>query len=98
VTAGAYGWAMVVTGSGADIATARKNALTLASRVLIPNVRYRRDIGERLLNGEFAQIEAWGMLGRARGVRRPQPRKNAKVGVSRHRTIVLTDREKQWTV
>ena len=59
VTAGAYGWAMVATGRGSDIATAQKNANALASRVLIPNIRYRRDIGERLINGEFALVEAW---------------------------------------
>jgi hypothetical protein len=30
--------------------------------VLIPNIRYRRDIGERLINGDFALVEAWGVL------------------------------------
>jgi phosphoribosylamine--glycine ligase len=98
VTAGAYGWAMVVTGTGADIAIARHNANALASRVLIPNLRYRRDIGERLLDGEFARIEAWGMLGPTRGVRRLRPRTNAMVEFSRRRAFVLNSREKQWTL
>jgi phosphoribosylamine--glycine ligase len=98
VTAGAYGWAMVVTGTGADIAIARHNANALASRVLIPNLRYRRDIGERLLNGELARIEAWGMLGPTRGVRRPRPRTNAMVEFSRRRAFVPHSREKQWTL
>ena len=47
VTSGIYGWAMVVTGVGDSIASAQQRANSLADRVLIPNVRYRRDIGER---------------------------------------------------
>ena len=97
VTAGAYGWAMVATGRGSDIATAQKNANALARRVLIPNIRYRRDIGERLINGDFALVEAWGVLGLSRGVRRLQARKNEKVEFTR-RAGVSRAREKQWTL
>ena len=97
VTAGAYGWAMVATGRGSDIATAQKNANALARRVLIPNIRYRRDIGERLINGDFALVEAWGVLGLSRGVRRLQARKNEKVEFKR-RAGVSRAREKQWTL
>jgi hypothetical protein len=30
--------------------------------VLIPNARYRRDIGQRLIEGDFAKVEALGLL------------------------------------
>jgi phosphoribosylamine---glycine ligase len=62
VTSGIYGWAMVVTGVGDSIASAQRRANTLADRVLIPNVRYRRDIGERLIAGDYARIEKLGLF------------------------------------
>jgi hypothetical protein len=34
----------------------------LAQRVLVPNLRYRRDIGDRLRRGEYARLEALGVL------------------------------------
>ncbi len=46
VTTGIYGWTMVVTGVGDTIAAAQQRANRLADRVLVPNVRYRRDIGD----------------------------------------------------
>jgi phosphoribosylamine--glycine ligase len=57
-----YGWAMVVTGVGDSIASAQQHANGLADRVLIPNVRYRRDIGERLVAGDYARVERLGLL------------------------------------
>jgi len=62
VTSGAYGWTLVVTGVASSIAAARGRANGLAARITIPNVRYRRDIGERLINGDFARLEALGLL------------------------------------
>jgi phosphoribosylamine--glycine ligase len=62
VTAGIYGWAMVVTGVGDTIATAQQRANRLADRVLIPNLRYRRDIGDRLMAGDFERVESLGLL------------------------------------
>ena len=62
VTSGIYGWAMVVTGVGDSIASAQQRANRLADRVLIPNVRYRRDIGERLIAGDYARVERLGLL------------------------------------
>jgi phosphoribosylamine--glycine ligase len=62
VTSGIYGWAMVVTGVGDTIALARQRANCLADRVLVPNLRYRRDIGERLISGDFARVEKLGLL------------------------------------
>jgi phosphoribosylamine---glycine ligase len=57
VTTGIYGWAMVVTGVGDSIASAQQRANHLADRVLIPNVRYRRDIGDRLIATDYARVE-----------------------------------------
>lgn len=62
VTSGHYGWSMVVTGVGDTIAAAQQQAIQLADRVLIPNVRYRRDIGDRLIFGEYACLEELGVL------------------------------------
>jgi phosphoribosylamine--glycine ligase len=62
VTSGMYGWVMVATGVGETIASAKQRANALAARVLVPNVRYRTDIGDRLLSGEWERLEALGLL------------------------------------
>jgi phosphoribosylamine--glycine ligase len=62
VTSGAYGWTMVVTGTGAGVRQARERANHLADRVIIPNARYRRDIGDRLIAGELDRLKAMGLL------------------------------------
>jgi len=62
VTSGIYGWTMVVTGVAPTIRAAQERANRLADRVLVPNVRYRRDIGERLIAGDYARVERWGLL------------------------------------
>ena len=62
VTSGIYGWVMVVTGTGETIAAAQQRANALADRILVPNVRYRRDIGDRLIGGDYARVERQGLL------------------------------------
>jgi phosphoribosylamine--glycine ligase len=62
VTAGYHGWTMVVTGTGQSIQGAQAEAYRLAERVVIPNVRYRNDIGEKLAAADFAAIERLGLL------------------------------------
>ena len=62
VTSGAYGYSMVVTGVGATVAEARDAANGLAKKVLVPNARYRRDIGDRLIARDLARVEALGLL------------------------------------
>jgi len=62
VTTGAYGWTMVVTGMGATVQSARDNANSLAERIVIPNARYRRDIGDKLIGSDLARLEALGLL------------------------------------
>jgi phosphoribosylamine--glycine ligase len=63
VTAGYQGWTMVVTGTGLTVAEAQTNAYQLAQRVVVPNVRYRNDIGAKLIAGDFAKIEGMYLLG-----------------------------------
>jgi len=62
VTSGLYGWTMVVTGTAASIAEARSTAYRRASKAIIPNARYRLDIGERLIDRDYARVEALGLL------------------------------------
>jgi phosphoribosylamine--glycine ligase len=62
VTSGLYGWTMVVTGAGTSIADAKAAAYRRAERVTTPNLRYRRDIGDRLIAGAFAEVERLGHL------------------------------------
>jgi phosphoribosylamine--glycine ligase len=62
VTSGLYGWTSVVTGTGATIAEAREHALRRARGLTIPDVRYRLDIGERLVRGDLAELVRWGWI------------------------------------
>jgi phosphoribosylamine--glycine ligase len=62
VTSGKYGWTMVVTGAGETIPEAQRKAYGLADRVFIPNLRFRRDIGDTLAARNLARVEALGLL------------------------------------
>jgi phosphoribosylamine--glycine ligase len=62
VTSGLYGWTAVVTGTGSSVEQARGAAYRNAREVHAPNIRYRLDIGDKLLAGELAQLEAWGWV------------------------------------
>ncbi len=62
VTAGLYGWTMVVTGVGATIAAAAIAAYDRARQIVIPNARYRLDIGTSLSNGDYRTVETLGLL------------------------------------
>lgn len=57
---GCQGNAMTVTGTGADVPAARAAAYRLVHKVVIPNLRYRNDIGARLADGELAHLAALG--------------------------------------
>lgn len=63
VTAGAFGWTAVVTGTGTTVSAARSEAYRIAQRLIIPNVRYRNDIGTKLVEGELSILEGLGLLG-----------------------------------
>ena len=62
VTAGLYGWTAVVTGTGETVAEAKTAAYANAAKVHAPNMRYRLDIGDALINGELEQLSKWGWL------------------------------------
>ena len=62
VTAGMYGWSMVATSVGESIKEASSRAIELADRIMIPNVRYRRDIGSALREQDFEFVEKLGFF------------------------------------
>lgn len=62
VTSGLYGWTMVVTGCGSTIEDSRQAAYSRVQRVHIPNMRYRLDIGERLVAGDLRRLEQMGYI------------------------------------
>ncbi len=62
VTSGKYGWSLVVTGTGATVEAARGAAYETADSVFIPKLRFRRDIGERLIRHDWDRVDALGLL------------------------------------
>jgi phosphoribosylamine--glycine ligase len=62
VTSGLYGWTMVVTGTGPTIAAAKQAAYTRAGRVFVPAGRYRLDIGDRLIAGDYDRVAGLGLF------------------------------------
>lgn len=62
VTSGSLGYVMVVTGRGAAIAEAQEAAYALARKIVVPNLRYRTDIGERLRLKDYAALSALGLI------------------------------------
>jgi phosphoribosylamine--glycine ligase len=62
LTAGSVGYVMVATGVGRDVRAARKAAYSTAAGVVVPNLRYRLDIGERFLREDRAALERLGWL------------------------------------
>jgi len=61
-TSGLYGWTAVVTGTGQTVAEAKAAAYGNAARVHAPNMRYRLDIGDKLIGGELERLLNWGWL------------------------------------
>ena len=62
VTSGAIGYVGVATGTGASVEQARERAYALARKVVVPNLRYRLDIGERVARHDLAHLKALGYL------------------------------------
>ena len=59
--AGNSGYAIVVTGSGSTMEDARREAYNRVRNIMIPNMFYRTDIGERW-NREGDLLQTWGYL------------------------------------
>ncbi|MFB6184303.1 MAG: phosphoribosylamine--glycine ligase [Haloarculaceae archaeon] len=61
--AGESGMPLVVTGMGETMQEAREQAYDRIDDVVIPNLYYRDDIGERWIDGDGDRLQAWGYLG-----------------------------------
>jgi phosphoribosylamine--glycine ligase len=61
--AGESGMPLVVTGKGETMQTAREQAYERVDDLVIPNMYYRDDIGERWIEGDGDRLLAWGYLG-----------------------------------
>ena len=61
--AGENGMPLVVTGMGETMQEAREQAYGRIDDIVIPNLYYRDDIGERWMDGEGDRLQAWGYLG-----------------------------------
>ena len=62
VTAGMIGYIMVVTGLGESVDEARRASYNRVEKVVIPNCRYRNDIGLRLIDRDFDTMKRLGWL------------------------------------
>ena len=63
--AGESGIPLVVTGTGETMQEARRQAYDRVDDIVIPNLYYRDDIGERWIDGDGDRLLAWGYLGPA---------------------------------
>jgi phosphoribosylamine--glycine ligase len=61
ITTGGTGSLMAVTGTGMTAEEARDAAYNRCRNVVIPNLRYRTDIGERFLVRDRALMQSWGL-------------------------------------
>lgn len=62
VTAGMIGYVMVVTGAGNTVEEARQEAYARVEKVVIPNMRYRNDIGVRFICEDAEAMRTLGWL------------------------------------
>ena len=62
VLAGQVGYAMVVTGRGAGVREAQSRAYAVAKKVVIPNMRYRTDIGDGFERAGRSEMRRLGWL------------------------------------
>lgn len=62
VTSGLYGWTAVVTGTGSTVDQAQHAAYDRVRKVVTPNMRYRQDIGDKLVQWQLQQLTDWGWM------------------------------------
>lgn len=60
VTSGISGYVGVATGTGPSVGAASQAAYRLARQVVVPNLRYRTDIGQRVRQHDLARLAALG--------------------------------------
>jgi len=63
VTSGMLGYVGVATGIGSTVEAASANAYRLARKVIVPNLRYRNDIGQRVCQGGLERLASLGYIG-----------------------------------
>ena len=62
VTSGMTGNIATAVGAGNTIKAACRHAYNLANKVILPNMRYRQDIGANLMAGDLQQLIDWGYI------------------------------------
>lgn len=62
VTSGATGYIGVATGTGSTVQQAKQEALRVAHKVVVPNLRYRTDIGDRVVHHDLERLRQLGWL------------------------------------
>ena len=62
VTSGSCGYVGVATGIGTSVQAASDKAYRLARKVVVPNLRYRIDIGERVRQHDLGRLATLGWL------------------------------------
>ncbi len=63
VTSGMDGYVGVATGTGNTVKEASDCAYALARKVVVPNLRYRVDIGERVASHDLGRLKSLGYIG-----------------------------------
>lgn len=61
-TSGMTGCVGTATGIGETIELAQNSAYHLAGKVILPNIRFRKDIGQKLALFDFTQLVDWGYI------------------------------------
>jgi phosphoribosylamine--glycine ligase len=62
ITSGSLGYIAVVTGTGEEIEEAQRAAYRRVGNVVVQNMRYRNDIGDRLKRTDLQRLGEWGYL------------------------------------
>lgn len=62
ITSGMLGYIGVANGVGETVEISRANAYKLAEKVIVPNIRYRNDIGDRVIEGDYAGLKTLGYI------------------------------------
>jgi phosphoribosylamine--glycine ligase len=62
IASGAVGYLMVATGVGSTVREAQADAYAIARRVIVPNLRYRTDIGDAFLASGQLTLRSLGYL------------------------------------
>lgn len=62
ITSGMLGYIGVANGLGATVEASIANAYALAKKVIVPNIRYRNDIGSRVIEGDYDGLKSLGYI------------------------------------